>query len=236
MNSRIRFTALALTGALIASPIVAKAAWEGSANIGLTSDYVFRGISQTDENPAIQGGFDLAHDSGFYVGTWASNVDFNEGTDDDADMELDVYVGFAGEAGDFSYDVSLLRYIYPGSETDFDYNELLAKVGYMGFGAEFGYSNDIFNSDENGFYYGLSYSHDIMEGLTASAGVGYSDFNQAVTGPGNPDSYMDYHVGIAKEYAGFGFDLSWYDTNSDGGELYGDVADGRVVFSISKEM
>jgi uncharacterized protein (TIGR02001 family) len=56
---------------MLVVPLVASAEWAGSANVALTSDYVFRGVSQTDEDPAIQGGFDVSHDSGLYIGTWA---------------------------------------------------------------------------------------------------------------------------------------------------------------------
>ena len=241
MRLKTRFCSQVLLGALIAVPMLASAEWVGSANVALTSDYVFRGVSQTDEDPAIQGGFDFKHESGLYIGTWASNVDFNEedstdpAADEAADMELDVYIGYANEIGDISYDISLLRYAYPGADADLDYNELILALGYRGFTGTLGYSNDIFSSNETGFYYGLSYAHDIMEGLTVSVGAGYSDFDKNVFGAGNPDSYVDYHVGAAKDFAGFGFDLSWFDTNSDGKDLFGDVADSRVVLTISKE-
>ncbi len=231
-----------LMGLLIAVPMTASAAWEGSANIALTSDYVFRGVSQTDEDPAIQGGLDLAHDSGFYIGTWASNVDFNEedstdpAADEAADMELDVYLGYANEIGDISYDIGLLRYIYPGADADLDYNELIIALGYGGFTGTLAYSNDIFASDETGFYYGLNYAHELAQGFVVSASAGYSDFDKNVAGPGVPDSYVDYHVGVAKDFAGFGFDLSWYDTSSDGEELFGDIAGSRVVFTLSKDL
>lgn len=242
MRLKTRLGSQALLCALIAVPMLASAEWAGSANVALTSDYVFRGVSQTDEDPAIQGGFDFNHDSGLYIGTWASNVDFNEedstdpAADEAADMELDVYIGYANEIGDISYDISLLRYAYPGADADLDYNELILALDYRGFTGTLGYSNDIFSSNETGFYYGLSYAHDIMEGLTVSVGAGYSDFDKNVFGDGNPDSYVDYHVGAAKDFAGIMFDLSWFDTNSDGKNLFGDVADSRVVLTISKEL
>jgi uncharacterized protein (TIGR02001 family) len=229
-------TALLVAGAVAGVPTAAHAEWTPSANVALTSDYVFRGISQTDEDPAIQGGFDLGHDSGFYVGTWASNVDFADTSADDADMELDVYLGFAGEYGDVSYDVGLLRYIYPGTDVDIDYNELIASVGYMGATFLIGYSNDVFNSSETGIYYNLSYEHEVVENVSVNAGVGYYDFDKNVYGPGMPDSYMDYTVGVSTEFAGIGFGLAWTDTNDDGEDLAGDWADGRAVLTISKEM
>ncbi len=92
---------------------------EITGNVSLTSDYKFRGISQSDESPAIQGGLDYAHDSGFYVGTWASSVDFDtNGAGYDGSLELDVYAGFGNTIGDsdFGYDVGVMYYAYPGDD------------------------------------------------------------------------------------------------------------------------
>ena len=108
----IKKTLIAAT--MLASTSVAQA--EISANVALATDYVFRGVSQTDNQFAIQGGFDWAHDSGFYLGTWASNVDSNFfGGATDPQIELDLYGGFANEFGNgFGYDLGYLRYQYPG--------------------------------------------------------------------------------------------------------------------------
>ncbi|MBE0616861.1 MAG: hypothetical protein IH608_02885, partial [Proteobacteria bacterium] len=78
-----------------------------SGNVAMTSDYVFRGISQTDSNPAIQGGFDYASPVGLYVGTWASNVAFG------GNIEMDWYGGFSNEVAGFSYDLGVIYYAYP---------------------------------------------------------------------------------------------------------------------------
>ena len=76
---------------------------EISGNVALTTDYRFRGISQTDRNPAVQGGFDWSHDSGFYLGTWGSNVDFA------GSLELDYYGGYANNINDnLAYDVGVI--------------------------------------------------------------------------------------------------------------------------------
>src|SRR5690606_7575411 len=72
-----------------------------STNIAVVSNYLFRGVSQTDGSPAVQGGIDFEHASGFYAGTWASNVDFG----DEISYELDLYAGFAGSMNDLGYDV-----------------------------------------------------------------------------------------------------------------------------------
>ncbi|HPU51499.1 MAG TPA: TorF family putative porin, partial [Burkholderiaceae bacterium] len=88
-----------------------------TGNLNLVSEYRYRGISQTNNKPAVQGGFDYAHASGVYVGTWASNVswlsDGGSGTVSNS-LEWDIYGGYKGTAGDFGYDVGLLYYYYPG--------------------------------------------------------------------------------------------------------------------------
>lgn len=97
-----------------------------SGNVAIASDYAFRGVSQTGEEPAIQGGFDYAHDGGFSIGIWASNVDF--GTD--ANLELDLYASY-GQALDSgsSWDVGLIHYDYP-AETDLSFDEAFVGFGY----------------------------------------------------------------------------------------------------------
>lgn len=100
-----------------------------TGNVGLFSQYIFRGLTQTDRNPALQGGFDYAHKSGFYAGTWASNISWlrenasarvggitvSNGTyGQGGSLEWDFYGGYKGSVGDFSYDVGTLYYWYPG--------------------------------------------------------------------------------------------------------------------------
>lgn len=101
-----------------------------SGNVTLTNDYVFRGFTQTGEDPAIQGGLDWDSGSGFYLGTWASNVDFGPG--DEANIEIDIYGGYAGEINGFTYDVGYLYYLYPGAPgaLDYDFWEVYGSVGY----------------------------------------------------------------------------------------------------------
>jgi len=125
--------ALALTSASVfaQTPAAAPASPHTlTGNVGLYSQYIFRGITQTNADPAIQGGFDYSHSSGLYAGTWASNISwlkenfstvagtagqYNSG----GSMEWDFYGGYKGTFGksDFTYDVGLLYYWYPGKVT-----------------------------------------------------------------------------------------------------------------------
>lgn len=116
MRKTLLATALTVVAAL---PVAGSAHADGpiSANLTLTTDYVFRGISQSQGKAALQGGFDYAHESGLYIGTWGSNVGW---VDDIAktnnSLELDLYAGYAGEAGPLSYDIGVLQYYYPGDK------------------------------------------------------------------------------------------------------------------------
>ena len=91
-----------------------------SANVGIYSDYIFRGYTQTQNNPALQGGMDVEHSSGFYAGTWASNVEWTTagGTMNENSLEVDVYGGYALELAGVGVDVGVLQYLYPGDQSD----------------------------------------------------------------------------------------------------------------------
>lgn len=220
-------------------------AWESadgqhstSASVALSTDYVWRGYSQTDNDPAISGEFDYSHSSGLYLGTWASNVSFAT----DADIEIDIYGGIAGELDNgLGWDVGVLRYLYPGTKDsvsgNLDWNEYHLALNYSFVSASVNYSSDVYNSNETGVYYTLGADYDLPMGVALSAGVGYYDYNKKVFGAGSPDSATDYHIGVSKDFAGFGFDLTYTDSNNKGEKLYGNnVADGRLIFTISKSM
>ncbi len=109
---KIKTTALACSMACmgLSAPVLA----EVSMNIGATSNYIWRGVSQTDDAAAISGGLDWSGATGLYAGTWVSNVDFGPDT---SPYELDLYGGYAGEVGDFGYDVGLIYYTYDRTMT-----------------------------------------------------------------------------------------------------------------------
>jgi uncharacterized protein (TIGR02001 family) len=111
----------------------------------IASDYDFRGITQSARDPALQASVDYAHDSGWYAGAWASNVDFcASGAQGclDANYELDLYTGFSGTTGEngFGWDVGLIYYTY--EESDYDYPEIYASLSKDWFKAKLSYSND----------------------------------------------------------------------------------------------
>lgn len=166
-----------LTATVLASLMAGTQAMAGaSANIGVTSDYIWRGVTQTDEGPAVQAGLDYEADNGLYVGTWASNVDFPDVYDG---AEVDVYAGYKKDLkGDLSFDVGAIRYMYPSEDIALDVTEVYAKAGYKGVGAEVGYTVDIegADTDEGNLYYALGYSGEFANGIGYGAKIGRTDF------------------------------------------------------------
>jgi len=205
-------------------------AWSTSGSVALSSEYVWRGVTQSDSEPAISGSFDLGHTSGFYAGVWASSIDFDGASD--ASTEIDYYAGFSSDIGDsgFSYDVGALYYDYPGaSDEDLDFTEVYGFLSYSFLTAGVAYTIDAdFDDLEDSLYYSLDAGYDVGQ-VNLSAGVGYYDYDSG-------DDYTNYYVAAATELAGFGFELKYTDTNDEGEDLFGDAADDTVIFTISKSL
>ena len=201
-----------------------------SANVTLTTDYVFRGYTQTEQDPAIQGGFDWDSGSGFYLGTWASNVNFNDG--DEAAIEIDVYGGYAGEIDNFSYDVGYIYYWYPGANSalNYDFWEVYGSVGYD-FGAAaisvgIAYTPENFGDTDDGLYFQSGISVPVTDMFSIDANLNYYDVD-----PSFGDDYLDWNVGATLSLEWFDADLRYFDTDVS---ACTNVCDARVVFSISR--
>ena len=114
---------------VVEAPVVEESALEISANLAITSNYVWRGMTQTANSPAVQGGIDLGY-KGFYLGTWGSNVEFGDTANN---LEADFYGGYAGEIGGFGYDIGYIYYAYPNESDAFNFDE-----AYVGLSYDFG--------------------------------------------------------------------------------------------------
>jgi len=186
-----------------------------SANLTLTTDYVWRGISQTAETPAIQGGLDWANDNGFYIGTWGSNVDFASVEN----LELDVYAGWSTElSSGLGLDLGFIQYLYYDSDNDVDFNEIYAGLNYADFSGKVSYDTDNKNT-----YMEIAYATDLANNFGVGVHIGHYDFDASA-------DYTDYSLSISKAYAGLDFGLAYYATDIDNIN----IADDRVVFSIGK--
>lgn len=211
---------------------------ELSGTVGVVSDYDFRGISLSATDPALQGSIDWAGESGFYVGAWASNIDY--GNDYDGDIELDLYAGFAGETeAGLGWDVGLVWYTYPGSSRSntrdkiYDYPELYVGFSYQWFEFKQWYTNDYAGTDDDGWYSEGNAGFELPAGFGLNLHLGYN-YGDAFDGT----EYMDYSIGVGYTLGNFDLELKWVDNDlSSGDALYtkDDVfnSEGRVIFGVS---
>ena len=170
-----------------------------SFNVGATSDYRYRGISQSRLKPAVQGGIDYADKSGLYVGAWGSSIKWIKDAGGDAGMELDLYAGYKGAVGDVSYDLGFLRYEYPSNKlaVSANTNEVYGAVT-MG-PATLKYSHAISNlfgfaDSKNSYYVDLSGTFDLGSGFSLVPHVGYQSVKN-----NSAFSYTDYALTLGKD-------------------------------------
>jgi uncharacterized protein (TIGR02001 family) len=221
-----------------------------TANVGLYSQYIFRGLTQTNEDPALQGGFDYAHASGFYLGTWGSNISWLKDGGQYASggsLELDFYGGFKKSVGDFTFDVGLLQYWYPGDTTSNglkgDTLELYGAAGWKWFTIK--YSSVISNkafavADAGGTgYWDFGATFPVGDtGLTLGAHYGIQTFRGTDSrnpgGASNDDlfSYNDWRISaaydlgkISKALGGAEFGVMYTDTSGADACGYGSTGD-----------
>ncbi|MXP31541.1 hypothetical protein GRI94_06875 [Erythrobacter jejuensis] len=212
--------------------------FELSGNVALVSDYRFRGVSFSDGDIALQGGIDLGHSSGFYVGTWASSI---SGGTAFGELELDVYAGWSGDITDgLTFDVGLLYYIYPtgdipGVDTDYfePYASVSTTIGPVGatLGVAYAWEQDSLGNQDN-FYIYTDFEVAIPETpVTLTAHLGYTDGVFATDLSGNS---IDW--GIGASYAvtdSLSVGINYVDTE---GPSIEDFTDAGIFFTIGYSM
>ncbi|HEX7803502.1 MAG TPA: TorF family putative porin [Pseudoxanthomonas sp.] len=210
-----------------------------SWTLAATSDYVFRGVSQTDEKPAAQVGFTYTSPVGIYAGLWASNVDFG---DAGPDIELDGFVGYNKDLSDkWNLDLSVVRYTYHKGGDDYgdiDYNEYIAKVSYaatekVGLTGLVAYANDYGNVGTEEFYSNIGTSIDVGNGFSLNAGVGYTTLEYD---GGGRDDYFDGLIGVSRDFGPINANLGYYDTFGSDADILkdgSDIYDDRVVLTLT---
>ncbi|KGJ94780.1 TorF family putative porin [Thalassotalea sp. ND16A] len=218
--------------------VVGSANADVSSTVNLTSDYTFNGVSQTNNDPALQASLDYAGDSGIYLGTWASNVDF--GPAEDTNIEWDFYVGNYWQLNEkVGLDAGVAYYTYHGDDasSDYAYGEAYAKFGYNSSIGDtelnFWYAWDYFGTDAGHYIMMAAHTFAISEGHDIRVSVDRStsdDVNKWGWGNNFDDeSYNHYRIEYMTSFSGFDFNLAAEDTSMDW-----DTADSRVVLSVSK--
>lgn len=244
MKKIILATALSLTLPAIAQAADPAPDYTLTGNLGVFSSYRFRGIDQTFGKPALQGGIDFAHSSGFYVGNWNSNVSEGAGFPS-GNLEMDFYGGYKASFGDFGIDVGAIYYYYPGSDASFSNGTQLTnakttktntgtvsnKEIYIGgswkfLSLKYYHSIDDYFSipgTKNSHYLDLSASYDLGDGWGINGHVGNMKLKDYSNGVSDGD-YTDWKIGVTKDLSGWVIGLSYIDTNANGscskGEAY----------------
>jgi uncharacterized protein (TIGR02001 family) len=251
---RLIFGAVLLWTSLVAS------AGDIAGNVTMATDYRFRGISQNTGHfsPAIQGGFDWSMDPGFYIGTWASNVNFDAqggGGLGGGAIETDVYGGFKSHINDdWAYDVGILYYGYPqDGAAHLGYTEYYGSLSAYGAQAKVNYSPNYFGGSDPFWYWQLNYSYEFIKNWTANAHWAYNRFETRQQG--NPlksndlffgfgfngnQSYADWSLGVSTTWLSVTWALTYVDTNLSKDACFGpgnsSLCEATAVFSISKSL
>lgn len=244
-NPMNKFLKLAGVAAVASTALIGAAQAEDrefswSMTVGGTSDYIFRGISLTSEDPAAQGSVDMSYGI-FYAGAWASNVD-GAGYEP---MELDLYTGIKPTLGQFTFDLGLIGYLYPIADDAANYYEFKAGVSTeivskLTGGVTFYYVPDQDNSPEIWTVEGtLAYSLPQVHifAPTISGTLGYTEADTVGWFSVVEDGYMYWNAGLSLGVEKLTFDFRYWDTDlnqSVGGiaDIYGGLSDQRFVFSV----
>lgn len=193
---------------------------ELSANAGITSNYVFRGVTQTDDGVALQGGIDYVHEVGFYAGAWASNVEFGAG---DKGYETDLYAGYNFELNEnVMFDVGYIAYLYTSINGDPDQDEIYFGASFKDVSLTYYVGNRDVGADYT--YIDLKYSMALPSDFNLHLHYG----NMADDTP-NQD-YEDVAIGVSKEIAGFDVGLTVTSIDADPNIL----EDDEVFISVTK--
>lgn len=205
LKATVLLSSLVLSGAALAQA-KAEPDYTLSYNVGAVSDYRYRGISQSGRRPALQGGLDFAHKSGFYAGAWASTIRWIKDTPpaDKGSLEIDLYGGYKGTAGPLGFDVGVLQYWYPGNNyeratgEDADTTEVYGALSYGPATVKYSHAlTDLFgtaNSDGSG-YLDLSATFDLGNGISLVPHIGWQRIK-------NFGTYRDYSITLAKDFSG----------------------------------
>jgi uncharacterized protein (TIGR02001 family) len=225
-----------------------------TANVGVVSDYRFRGLSQTMQRPALQGGFDYAHASGFYLGNWNSNV--SSAVYPNANLEMDFYGGYKPTFGDITADIGFIYYYYPGSQATLtnlqtgrtntgkiDNKEIYLGAAWKWLSVKAYWAiDDLFSTPDtkNSWYLDGTANYDVGSGWGVVGHIGkqkVKNFSDA--------SYVDYKLGVTKDIRGFVFGAAFVSTNSkgDAGQPYAysdarktnlDIGKSGLVLSVNR--
>lgn len=213
---------------LLLSLVSAAHAADVSGTATLTSDYVWRGTTQTRGDAAVQAGFKAAADSGFYGALWGSNVEFDPATH--ASSELDFSLGWSGAiAPDWTLDANLTHYRYPSTTVDLNWTEAIATLGWkQNYWAQLGWSNDALATGEAGTYLQLGAKYPISERVRIEGAVGHYWLDDAYG-----DRYSHAQLGATWAFkAPFELRVTAHGTDHSAKALFPQLAGSRLEAAL----
>lgn len=176
-----------------------------TANIGVTSNYIWRGVTQASDLSAVSGGIDYAHKSGAYVGAWVSNLDGGQ-------YEQDLYAGYGFDAGPVGLDIGYIKYMYPVGTAQLDFDELYVNASYDMFSAGLALTTSTdAGGDDSDVYMYVGAEFEVKKGLTLGLTYGDYDFDAA-----GATDYSHIQVSLSKDDFTFAYDDN--DTAGAGGD------------------
>jgi uncharacterized protein (TIGR02001 family) len=205
-----------------------------SGAVTFTTQYISRGLSQSDEKPALQGTIQMNHDSGFYAGLWGSNVNFNDG--DEASVEVDVYGGYNGKQGNWSYGIGGIYYAYPGADDDLDYDfvgipaTLGYDIGVARITAGLQYFPDYFASSGTAFYSSVGVNAPLPYDFSIAAAAGHQSIEDE--GSFGVPEYTDWSFKLGYDYQNLNVTLGYFDTDLSKAEC-ASGCDERISLSLT---
>ena len=202
---------------------------EVSATATAATDYFYRGVSQTRNEPALQGAFGVEHPSGFFAGVFASGVEFPQGPyGDHRSVELDGHLGYGRELGrGWAAVASATRYTYPNDDSHYDYSELDLGLEYRGVTASVGFIDEALGYGGSGRVWELVGSRRLPRRLVLNAGAGWYELQHL------DDQYAFWHVALGRSLGRFAATLGYYGSDGAGQRRFAARADGRLVLGIS---
>ncbi len=197
----------------------------------LTSEYIYRGLTQSDGDPAFQIGLDYEFGAGVFVGAWASTIELSS-TFGERDTELDFYLGYHYESeAPLSATLTVLRYTYPGQtgSHSYDYNEVLVSTTWREqYSIEFGYTDNLYGLDRIARHWELRSEWPLANAWVISAALGRNDLSAV-----GVSEYLHWDLGASARFSRLVVDLRWYDNETPDGFAASISAESQFVVSLS---
>jgi uncharacterized protein (TIGR02001 family) len=197
----------------------------------LTSEYIYRGLAMSDGDPALQLGLDYEHDTGLFIGVWASTIDLSSGMNQ-RDLELDYYAGFHyGSQAPLAATITVLRYTYPGQTGAHSYNHNEVLVGATWrehYSIELGYTSDLYGLGRIGRHWELRSEWPVAHAWVFGATLGGNDLSDV-----GVSRYLHWDIGASARFSRLTLDVRWYDNEKPDGLTAQPSANSQFVVSVS---